>query len=88
MTYAIAIIAFGLILIVVGMFRLSAKADQHAEECYLDTAEQRTRNIINTVRRQQFRVLSRNRNLIVGQQVRRRGELVWPWERDVWQGDA
>jgi hypothetical protein len=45
-----------------------------AEDEFLRRDEQ-TRRIIETVRRQQHRVRSRNRHLIVGQESRRKGSL-------------
>lgn len=71
--------------------RVSAKhrtTDEDRHDYVEAVASYRTRAIIAEVRRQQRMALSWNRHLIVGQQVRRRGELVWPWERDEGQGDA
>jgi len=88
MGWIIVGISVVLIALVCGMARAAGRADDHAERTYLDWQTYKTKRIIDTVRRQQWRVLSRNRHLIVGQQVRRRGELVWPWDRDEGQGDA
>ena len=74
MSYILALAGAGLIAIVTGMFRLSKRADDHAEQCDVDCQTHRTRTVIDTVRRQQAQRRSINGHLRISQELR-------PWRR-------
>lgn len=59
-------------------------ADEHAEECFRDTAEQRTKFVIDTVRRQQLEARSWNAHRRTSQEFCR-VDPCWQKQLDEWK---
>jgi len=89
----IAIIIIAAIIVGLSLCRVASQSDEWIERAFdnleIDIDDRlKTQDIIETVRCQQWAARSKNRHLIVSQEMRKKGELVWPWDRDIGQGDA